>query len=86
MKSLLIILIGVLTIGATLPAIAGPDWQLIEQSRKAKLVRMQQEKMASQTKSSGSSTPETAQPVDKDAGHDKMMKECMKDCMDMMKK
>ncbi len=36
MKKFLITLTGVLTIGATLPAIAGPDWQLIEAARKAK--------------------------------------------------
>ena len=36
MKKLLITLIGALTLGATLPALAGPDWQAIEHARKAK--------------------------------------------------
>ena len=36
MKKLLISLIGALALGATLPALAGPDWQAIEQARKAK--------------------------------------------------
>jgi len=36
MKKLLITLIGALTLGAALPALAGPDWQAIEHARKAK--------------------------------------------------
>ena len=36
MKKSLITLIGALTLGAALPALAGPDWQLIERARKAK--------------------------------------------------
>ena len=36
MKKLLISLIDALALGATLPARAGPDWQAIEQARKAK--------------------------------------------------
>ena len=36
MKKLVISLIGALALGATLPALAGPDWQAIEQARKAK--------------------------------------------------
>lgn len=42
MKNLLITLIGVVSIRATPPAFAGPDFQLIEQGRKAKAARMQQ--------------------------------------------
>lgn len=38
MKRLLITIIGSLTLGATLPALAGPDFQAIEQARKAKQV------------------------------------------------
>lgn len=37
MNKPLITLISVLTLGAALPAFAGPDWQAIEQARKAKL-------------------------------------------------
>lgn len=36
MNKLLITLIGALTLGAALPVFAGPDWQAIEQARKAK--------------------------------------------------
>lgn len=36
MKKLLITLIGALSLGAALPAVAGPDWQAIEAARKAK--------------------------------------------------
>lgn len=36
MKKLLIAVIGAVTLGTTLPALAGPDWQAIEQARKAK--------------------------------------------------
>ncbi len=36
MKKLLVALVGALTLGATLPALAGPDWQAIEHARKAK--------------------------------------------------
>ncbi|HCY62236.1 MAG TPA: hypothetical protein DHV59_05280 [Oxalobacteraceae bacterium] len=43
MKKLLITLTDALTISAAFPAIAGPDWQLIEQARKAKAAKMQRE-------------------------------------------
>ena len=36
MNKLLISLIGALTIGTALPALASPDWQAIERARKAK--------------------------------------------------
>jgi len=36
MNTPLITLISALTLGAALPAFAGPDWQAIEQARKAK--------------------------------------------------
>lgn len=75
MKSLLIALTGVLAIGGTLPAFAGPDWQLIEQGRKAKSARLQQA-AGSQVQHPGSSA------TDKDAQKDRMMKECA----EMMKK
>lgn len=35
MNKLLLTLVGSLTLGMTLPALAGPDWQAIEQARKA---------------------------------------------------
>ena len=36
MKKLLITLISAIALGTTLPVLAGPDWQTIEQARKAK--------------------------------------------------
>lgn len=36
MKKLLITLIGAVTLGTTVPVLAGPDWQAIEHARKAK--------------------------------------------------
>lgn len=78
MKTVLIPLIGALTLGTALPAIAGPDWQLIEQARKAKQARLQQGATAAQ--SAGSSGAGTLQ-------QDEMRRnQMMKDCMDMMKK
>ncbi|WP_395400961.1 hypothetical protein ACHMW6_25325 [Pseudoduganella sp. UC29_106] len=47
MKRLLPTLISVIAMGATLPAFAGPDWQIIEHGRKVKLERMQQAAAAS---------------------------------------
>ncbi|MDA8254294.1 MAG: hypothetical protein M0Z99_01425 [Betaproteobacteria bacterium] len=44
MNKLLITLAGVLTLGATLPAIAGPDFQIIEKGRKAAQERAATEK------------------------------------------
>ena len=38
MKKTLMTIISALTLGAALPALAGPDWQAIEQARKAKQV------------------------------------------------
>lgn len=51
MKKLLITLAGALAIGAVLPANAGPDWQLIEQARKAKSAKLQQEATQQKQKS-----------------------------------
>lgn len=75
MKNLLINLVGIIVIGATLPAFAGPDFQQIEQGRKAKIARMHKKSEAS---SSVASSPASAsQPAGNDAQHDKRMQECM---------
>jgi hypothetical protein len=78
MKTLLVSLIGALTIGATLPAFAGPDWQAIGQARKSKMVRLQQ----SVANDPLSDTRSTSSSQQKESQHDKMMKECA----DMMQK
>lgn len=44
MNKLLLTLAGVLTLGATMPVIAGPDFQAIEQGRKAAQLRAAKEK------------------------------------------
>jgi len=67
MKKMFVTLIGVM---AVLPAFAGPDWQLIEQGRKAK---------AEQMRAARAQQDQTRRQSDK---HSRMMK----DCMEMMKK
>lgn len=78
MKKLLIVLIGALTIGAAVPAFAGPDWQLIEQGRKAKLAQMQ--KTAHAPKADTTINPQLA---DKDARTDGTTNMRAQQCMDM---
>lgn len=78
MKKLLIMLISVLAIGATLPAIAGGDRQSDqlwnrEQARKTKLVEMEKESAPQiQTLKEAAST--NSQQADKDAQMNKMMR------------
>jgi hypothetical protein len=82
MKTLLSTLIGVIALGATLPAFAGPDWQVIEHGRKVKLARMQAEAAAAQAPTpppaskAPDKAPDAAQTMDQRAQHDKMLKEC----------
>lgn len=71
MKSLLITLIGTLTIGTVLPAFAGPDFQVLQQSRKAHAARV------ATVQTSGNSTAGTSQSGNQESQHDKMMKQCM---------
>ena len=65
MKTLLITLAGALAIGATLPAYAGPDWQIIDHGRTVKLARTQQAAAEKAAKAPGNNDQ-----------HEKMMKEC----------
>jgi hypothetical protein len=68
-----------LAIGATLPAYAGPDWQIIEHGRKVKLARMQQsaaETAAAKAPAPIDNAPGMAQASGKNGQHEKMMKEC----------
>ncbi|MGH8855155.1 MAG: hypothetical protein ACREWI_12865 [Telluria sp.] len=37
------LIVGALIANVALPALAGPDWQMIEQARKAKIVKLQEE-------------------------------------------
>ncbi|CDG83140.1 hypothetical protein [Janthinobacterium agaricidamnosum] len=43
MKNLAIALLGASTIGITVPALAGPDWQVIDHARVAKAEHLQQQ-------------------------------------------
>lgn len=47
MKKLLNTLIGALALGAALPAVAGPDWQVIEQARENERSQLAQAEQAS---------------------------------------
>ncbi len=58
MKKLLIYLIGALMLGATWPALAGPDFQAIEQARVA-----QRANLAAQTLDTGKIGPVTGGPL-----------------------
>ncbi len=76
MKTLVITLIGVIAIGATLPASAGPDWQVIEHGRKVKLERMQRAAATAQGPTPTTQAPDAGQSMDKKAQHEKMLQEC----------
>lgn len=82
MKNFIVMaLLGVSTIGAATPAFAGPDWQLIEQGRRAKIAQFERER-AMKTQASQGQSPSETQRANKDAQMDKMMQ----DCAAMMKK
>lgn len=67
MKKLLLAFIGIVLINTTFPVLAGPNWPLIEEGRKAQSIRMHQESSAEAT---------TRQQASKNAKMEKMMKEC----------
>ena len=53
MNKLITIFMGSAALIAALPALAGPDWQIIEQARKAKQTAAQQEQPAGRMSTSG---------------------------------
>ena len=59
MKKLLITLIATITLGTTLPVLAGPDWQAIEHARKAK----QEAQAARQGAAYDTMAPTSARPA-----------------------
>jgi hypothetical protein len=82
MKKLIVILLfGVSTITAAIPAIAGPDWQLIEQGRHAKIVQIERERVMKMQDLQPSDSSHAGQ-TRKDAQMERMMQ----DCEAMMKK
>lgn len=77
MKKSLATLTGVLSLAMTLPAIAGPDWKLIEHGRKAKATRTEQAAVQ-QTQTSGGGALSAAKSMSKE--------QMMRECAEMMKK
>jgi hypothetical protein len=75
MKTVFVTFVGALAISATLPAVAGPDWQIIEHGRQVKLARMQQA-AAPQMTAPVSSTPQITRRTEPANEHEKMMKAC----------
>ncbi|MGK5079122.1 hypothetical protein [Janthinobacterium sp. HLX7-2] len=85
MKKLLLTLVCISTLSAAFPAFAGPDWQLINQGRKAKQAQMMQG--ANKAPEAGMDH-QMGQKMDHQMDpktHEKM-DQMMKDCQDMMKK
>lgn len=64
MKKLLITLIGIITFSATFPAVAGPDFQAIEQARKAARDAASQTVAASSTSSKDCESQKLILPLD----------------------
>lgn len=74
MKSLLIVLLGAMSIGVAIPAAAGPDFQQIEQGCKEKRAKMEKE------------SADKGGHAGMDHKMDQKMNDMMKECMAMMKK
>jgi hypothetical protein len=75
MKTIPAIFIGVIAIGATLPALAGPDWQIIEHGRQVKLERMQREAAAAQASKPPVMGQDADPSMNKKAQHEQMLKD-----------
>ena len=85
MKKLLLTLLCISTLSAAFPVFAGPDWQLIEQGRKAKQAQMMQAaNKAPQAERDRQMDPKMDHQMDPKM-HEKM-DQMMKDCQEMMKK
>lgn len=85
MKKLLLTLLCLTTIGAALPAFAGPDWNLIEQGRKAKQLELTQAAASKdQAGMEGKMDHQMAQNMDPKM--QEKMEAMMKRCQEMMKK
>ncbi|WP_076591347.1 hypothetical protein [Herminiimonas arsenitoxidans] len=77
MKKLLLTLLCISTLSAAFPAFAGPDWQLIEQGRKAKQAQLTQ---------AANKAPQAGMDHQMDPKMQEKMDQMMKDCQEMMKK
>ena len=77
MKKLLLMLLCISTLSTAFPAFAGPDWQLIEQGRKAKQAQMMR---------AANKAPQAGMDRQMDPKMHEKMDQMMKDCQEMMKK
>lgn len=84
MKILLATLVGVIAIGATFPAFAGPDWQRIEQGRKVNLTHMQQNADAT-TPAKAAAPAGNPRELAQVPGNGERNAQMMKECAAMMK-
>ena len=73
MKKFLVTVVSAMSFAATLPAFAGPDWQIIEHGRKVKAERMRQE----QARRAQEKSQENPKQSGSKTGKEQMMKECM---------
>jgi hypothetical protein len=80
MKNVVAVIVGVVAIAVTSAATAGPDWQVIEQARKAKLLRLQNA-MKPPEPAPGASTAPPRAPDQQDQAEAMRRK-----CMEMMAK
>lgn len=63
MKKLLIAVISAVTLGTTIPVLAGPDWQIIEQGRKAKQAEIMKRQNGATTGMTASADKHCPRPV-----------------------
>lgn len=77
MKKLLLTLLCISTLSTAFPAFAGPDWQLIEQGRKAKQAQMMR---------AANKAPQAGMNHQMDPKMHEKMDQMMKDCQEMMNK
>ena len=85
MKKLLLTLLCISTLSTAFPAFAGPDWQLIEQGRKAKQAQMM--RAANKPTQAGMELKKKKKMDHQmDPKMYEKMDQMMKDCQEMMKK
>ncbi len=65
MSKLLIVIIGALTLGAILPALAGPDFQAIERARKARQATQAERRGDTSEAQAGTSSKAPSCPIGK---------------------
>lgn len=76
MKNLLIAVVGALSIASALPAVAGPDMQVIEHGRQVKQEQMRDEAQMQKHMQGTSAQSHTQTSAEMHAKQEKMMKAC----------